>query len=607
MKRIVPGLALVTVATGVTCLAGSLLLNHPVQASSGLPNQALLDTDIQHIVIIDKENHSFDNLFGTFPGADGATEGQTSTGKIIPLAHTPDHLLVDIDHESPDAVRAVDGGKMDRFNLLSGAIQAGTDESMSEYQPQDIPAYWTYAQDFTLDDHFFSTILGPSFPNHLDTVAATAFHVTDNPINTSTSAWGCDSGPDATVRTVNAAGKVKWVKPCFNGTTLPDLLDRSQIPWRYYAPPRYSSGYIWSVLDAIKHIRQSPIWTSNVVGTNQFATDAESGNLPAVSWVVTNVPESDHPPYSMCVGEDWTQKEINAVMEGPDWASTVIILTWDDFGGFYDHVAPPVVDGTRLGPRVPTIIISPYSRSGHVDHKVYDFDSVLKFIEQRYQLPSLTKGDASANSILSSLNLSQHPLPPLVLPPQKCPSADHHIGAQIYGHVTKVVYRPDLEQIKVRVGTTTPPSTATLEGTPNLAVTTPQGTPLGVLQVSKGDFVVANATASPSAAGDYNANIVMDQSIKTEPPLSAKVIRFSKNGQIALIRVFPGWAVYKVPLDAVSLTGATPNVRHHRRTLRKRVERLEKGDHITIGGIANTRTRVFIQISSLHITAAGAS
>ena len=311
MRKNLAVLAALLMTAGVAAVSGAATAGGPlvVHASGGLSSAELqlLDSKIQHIVIIDKENHSFDNLFGRFPGAAGATTGRTSTGKVIPLGHTPDHLLLDVDHSGAAALRAVDNGHMDRFNQLSGAIQDGKDLAMSQYTQADIPGYWAYAHAFTLDDHFFSSVVGPSFPNHLVTVAGTAFNVTDNPVNTSFNAWGCDSGPYAEVRTQDpSTGKVRFVKPCFNATTLPDLLDQASVPWKYFAPSQYASGYIWSALDAINHIRNGPEWASNVVNTSQFATDAQAGTLPAVSWLVTNTANSDHPPNSICVGESWT-------------------------------------------------------------------------------------------------------------------------------------------------------------------------------------------------------------------------------------------------------------------------------------------------------------
>ena len=181
------------------------------------------------------------------------------------------------------------------------------------------------------------------------------------------------------------------------------------------------SGYRWSALDAIDHIRNTSLWTDHVVPTAQFVDDATNGRLPAVSWLVVNADRSEHPPASVCVGENWTVQQLNAVMQGPDWNSTAIFLTWDDFGGFYDHVPPPKVDNFVFGPRVPLLIISPYARQGFISHTFYEFSSVLKFIEERFGLKPLTKRDSEANDMLDSFDFDQRPLPPLILKQRQCP------------------------------------------------------------------------------------------------------------------------------------------------------------------------------------------
>lgn len=161
-----------------------------------------LGTKIKHIVIIDKENRSFDSMFGRFPGAAGTTTGRLPNGRLVPLLHQPDHLLLDVDHGGNAATVAVNGGHMNGFTKLQGAIQNGKNEALSQFWPKDIPGYWSYASHFTLADHFFSTVMGPSFPNHLVTVAATSNNTVDNPINTSQQSWGCDAGAQALVRTI---------------------------------------------------------------------------------------------------------------------------------------------------------------------------------------------------------------------------------------------------------------------------------------------------------------------------------------------------------------------------------------------------------------------
>ena len=143
--------------------------------------------------------------------------------------------------------------------------------------------------------------------------------------------------------------------------------------------------------------------------------------MPAVSWLLPPEPDSEHPPESMCEGENWTVNVLKAVMQGPDWYSTAVFITWDDFGGFYDHVAPPQVDEFGLGPRVPLLIISPYSKPGYVSHTVYDHTSILKFVETRYGLPALTSRDAWANAMLDSFDFDQPPRLPMLLGKRTCP------------------------------------------------------------------------------------------------------------------------------------------------------------------------------------------
>lgn len=372
---------------------------------------------IKHIVFIIKENRSFDQYFGTFPGADGATSGPTSTGTTIPLGHTPDRMAHDIGHGWSDAHVAIDGGKMDKFDLVShGSDLTG----YTQMQQSDIPNYFAYAHQFVLADRMFSSLEGPSFPNHLYTVAAQSGGAIDNPIKNPSGAWGCDSDSTATVAVKDTAGKVTQEPPCFDFQTIVDSLQTAGISWKYYAPGMGQSGYNWSTLDAVNHIRNGPLWASNVVAMTQFVTDAQSGNLPAVSWIVSGT-TSEHPPDSTCLGENWTVQQINAVMQGPDWSSTAIFLTWDDFGGFYDHVPPPGVDTYGLGPRVPLLIISPFAKRGMVSHTQYEFSSFLALLETRFGLAALTSRDATASNMTDSFDFAQSPQPPLPLTARTCP------------------------------------------------------------------------------------------------------------------------------------------------------------------------------------------
>jgi len=375
---------------------------------------------IQHIVYIIKENRTFDNYFGKFPGAEGATSGTISTGKVVPLRQAPDRTPRDIAHSWEAALKAMDGGKMDQFDLIAGGNKKGDFLAYTQYAKADIPNYFAYASHFVLADHMFSSLHGPSFPNHLYTVGAQSGGAINNPTS-SGGVWGCDAPNTSRVQVMDNVGKITHQFPCFDFQTIADSLEASGLTWKYYSPMKGESGYRWSALDAIDHIRNTSLWTDHVVPTAQFVDDATNGRLPAVSWLVVSEDRSEHPPASVCVGENWTVQQLNAVMRGPDWKSTAVFLTWDDFGGFYDHVPPPQVDNFGFGPRVPLLIISPYARQGFISHTFYEFSSVLKFIEERFGLKPLTERDSEANDMLDSFDFDQRPLPPLILEQRQCP------------------------------------------------------------------------------------------------------------------------------------------------------------------------------------------
>jgi phospholipase C len=393
-------------------------------ALSGLAIKGGTIDVIQHIVYIIKENRSFNNYFGTFPGAIGATSGPVSDGQVIPLGHTPDRVR-DMGHAWNDSVTAINGGKMNQFDLVQFGNIDGDYMSMSQMYQSDIPNYWTYAQTFTLSDGTFSSIKSGSFPNHMYTIGATsdeAISNPDEPGHPQYASWGCDAVAGTTVTLQDTTGKQSSVFPCFSNETEGDLLDAAGISWKSYAPVYNSSGYAWNTYDSISQIRNSSLWTEHVFPYTQFVTDAQNGNLPAVSWLVPDTADSDHAPSSVCTGENWVVQQINAVMQGPDWPTTVIFLTWDDFGGFYDPDPPTNPDYYGFGVRVPMIIISPYALGGTVVHTEYEFSSVLKFIETRFGLTNLTARDLDAANMTDAFNFKQSPLPSLVLDTRTCPS-----------------------------------------------------------------------------------------------------------------------------------------------------------------------------------------
>jgi len=385
----------------------------PASSGNSRPIEA-----IAHIVIIVKENRTFDNYFGTFPGADGATSGKMSNGQTVALGRTPDRTPYDLGHSWQEARTAIDGGRMDAFDKVLNGNVDGQRMAYTQLTEADIPNYFRYARSFVLADRMFSSLTGPSFPNHLYTVGAQSGGAINNPNDPGT--WGCDSEEGATVAVLDSQGRMTNQAPCFDFPTLADSLENAGISWKYYAPGKGQGGYIWSALDAIRHIRMTPLWTAHVVPEGQFVTDAQKGDLPSVSWIVTGG-FSEHPPGSSCRGENWTVEQVNAVMRGPSWPSTAIFITWDDFGGFYDHVPPPAVDGFGFGPRVPLMIISPYARPGYISHTTYEFSSILRFVEERFGMTALTDRDRLASTMLDSFDFQQRPLSPLILDIRTCP------------------------------------------------------------------------------------------------------------------------------------------------------------------------------------------
>lgn len=378
-------------------------------------------TPIQHVVIIVKENHSFDSIFGTMAGVDGATSGLDSHGNVIPLGHAPDST-VNFSHTWSAFIRNIDKGKMDGWNLDPSC---STYKCYVQYYQTDIPNYWAYAQNYVVADEFFSSLNGPSYPNHQYLIAGNSGGAVNNPFQPPGAPktqggprWGCDAGPETKVQIYNpATKKSSYVFPCFDYQTLGDVLDGAGLSWRYYSDVAGTSGYIWSAYDAIQHIRYGLDWLNNVQDQKNFVQDALSGNLPAVTWLVPTWQTSEHPPMSMKKGENWTVQQVNAIMQSPQWCSTVIFLLWDDPGGFYDHVAPPGLDPYGAGIRVPLIIISPFAGPG-IYHETATLDSLLAFVEANWALPPLTQRDATANNLMGAFNFPAS-RPPLVLKPRK--------------------------------------------------------------------------------------------------------------------------------------------------------------------------------------------
>jgi phospholipase C len=426
-QRIVVGMAtLVLLISAFAEVPASL-----AQAGSLTPGKPR--SPIKHVVFILKENRSYDQYFGQFPGADGATTAKcwTSSGgqrTIDPLTSTPDPMNIDLNH-SPDTFNVdLHNGAMDGFCHEGGAIDpvTGQDVADSQMSQSQIPNYWAYASHYGLGDRMFAAWRGASFGNNVFALAAqagryanstshrTIYGLPRSPTQKGLFAWGCSDPADTRVDMLSVGGAISQTYPCFHYPSLPTTLDDFGVGWKYYATEGKPS-FAHAAVNAFSYLRckgattfpcaESTYWSTHVPPASQLVLDAANGRLPAVSWVVPQ--QTEHPPLSACQGENSTVAMVNAIMSGPQWASTAVVLSWDEWGGFYDHVVPPVASGVNAnvsyGFRVPLVVISPWvkagssSDGGSVDSTFYSQPSFARFMEWNWNLPTLGAADDPAN------------------------------------------------------------------------------------------------------------------------------------------------------------------------------------------------------------------
>jgi phospholipase C len=350
-------------ATGATALGAGVL--RAIQAREPI------STPIKNIIFFIQENHSFDSLFAGFPGANSQHAGKGC----------PDSMSKDPPHKHADAIQTE---------------SATSEEARCSYAEVDAPNYWKTARTFTLCDNYFSDVRGPSHPNFLMMIAAQS-PIIDPPTPS-------DVCPDF----------------CLDFEVLPHRLDAKGLTWQDYGGIFTSTRSLVGRPEVMDYRDE------------KFFEDAARGTLPNVAWLNSGFlydadAKSGHPPSSLCVGENYAVRVLNAVMSSPQWLTTALFLVWDEWGGFYDHVEPPVVetwkDGTpsRYGHRVPCLVISPYARPGYVAHDFYSHVSLLRFAETIFDLESLTERDASAGHMLDCFDFDQTPLQPISLQPRECP------------------------------------------------------------------------------------------------------------------------------------------------------------------------------------------
>ncbi len=390
---VIPGPVVASLRPGmVVDIAGSMdrgvLRAQKVSISGGAPWPAAVapaeDQDrIQHVIFLLQENHSFDNYFGSFPGADGIPAEITVEG-VAPF-HQTSPRTGNLPHGMTTVRAAVDGGAMDRFVSAERSR-----DTMGYYDNRDIPNYWAYARRFTLADRFFCSSTGPSLPNHLFALAAQAGNVVVNTLKAPAGGYAFPSLPER----LQAAG-VSW-----------KVYDGGARPGSFSPLDPFSGFGSYQKSDEIR---------SGLVPTSQLFIDLRSGRLPAASWVFPDPEESEHPITDIRVGMWYVTTVVNALMKSPYWKTTVLVVSWDEYGGYYDHVSPPAVDAQGYGLRVPALIISSRAREGYVDHTTYDFASVLRLMESLFGVDPLSSRDAAAQDISGALDMSRPPLRPFVI------------------------------------------------------------------------------------------------------------------------------------------------------------------------------------------------
>lgn len=382
-KYLRPRILLGAILLALVIASASWLI--PMRIRASIQGAKTATTPINHVVFIMMENHSFDNMFGRFPGADGIQE---------PRASNP--VISDIGHTGPET----------RADIIGGSTYGFPKEGYVQYTQSDIPNTWSFAQQYGLSDNFFASISSSSLPNHIAMVAA---QTGGNDMTHVSKACGSTANTLLNARSA-ASGNDYWSFPCYSINSLPAVLSANNISWRYYA-----STLSWNAPATIQNTYGS---SSDVSNSNQFVADVQAGKMATVSWVTPpGGGASAHPPSSLQGSENFITQQVNAVMNSSYWNSTAIFLTWDEFGGFYDHVKPPTIDGVGLGIRVPLIVISPYAKQNYISHAQGEFGSFAKFVEEDFNLPKLGQRDSlsQTSDLMDFFNFSQQPRPPTPL------------------------------------------------------------------------------------------------------------------------------------------------------------------------------------------------
>jgi phospholipase C len=425
----------------------------------------------KHIVIIVQENRTPDNLFHgldqALPGADIANSGLDSFGEDVPLLPIPLANTYDLGHSHENFLRMYDNGRMDGADIVQCEPEPGTScPAASQYRyvtPSDVRPYFDIAVNYGFANRMFQSNQGPSFPAHQFLLAGTSAPSPDSPDfaaenpkgtkgGSHDAKTGCVAPPQETVALIGPGGQeTKHIYPCFEHRTLTDLLDAASVSWRYYTP---TEGSIWTAPDAIRHmcvptgnppVCRGPDWQGRggkiVLRPPEILENIKFKALRSVSWVIPSDKYSDHAKYNDGSGPSWVASIVNAVGKSRYWRDTVVLVTWDDWGGWYDHVRPPF-DSTygyyENGFRVPLLVVSPYTRKGYVSNVTHNTGSLLKFVETVFGLPLVPPGtfaDSRADDLTDFFDFTQ---PPRRFVPIAAPKS-----ADFFLHDTRPLAGPD--------------------------------------------------------------------------------------------------------------------------------------------------------------------
>ena len=364
-------------------------------------------TPIKHVIYLMQENHTFDNYFGTYPGADGIP-GEVCMPRdperpeigCVDSFHVGGRAVQDLGHSEGVFDRQFRSGDMDGFVWAHDRVGSDGELAMGYYDDRDIPFYWNVADEYVLFDRFFSSSKGGSVWNHM---------------------FWISGGPGSRADLIPSEG--------FDDPTIFDRLTEAGIDWKFYIQnydPEITfrnrevlgdrgAQVVWAPVLAYARFLDDPELNSRIVDLEEYFVDLENGTLPAVAYMVPSG-ASEHPPGSIRAGEAFVRSLLIALARSTSWNSSLFAWTYDDWGGWYDHVPPPAVDSYGYGFRVPALLVSPYARRGHVDHTELDFTSMIRFVTDNWGLEPLAERDAAANSLVSALNLTAPPRPPVFLP-----------------------------------------------------------------------------------------------------------------------------------------------------------------------------------------------